>query len=883
VARSAIAVGSEPGLSLPIVDRLAAPPSRSVVVARIERHTESGDVVADLYARGGWIARAAIERNRQAMSFESGPLARLVAEIVLRPPDVRQLDAAFQRLGAAAHGKTNLRLAIADLYATNCATCDRSVIAEHVTWEAPPARDAEALPKPILKHYRCPGCSEQGSGSELREAPVDAADAARAHSAKGAADARRTIARRFPIADAHAPLVAGILALHTERQLVGLAAILAQIEGDGKGLAVDAAMRLAFAHAVVPASRLATHPGRSAPLRIANGKLRQPAAGQWQERSPWQTFEDGFRLVRSLVQRLEAQAGATPFAARFVDDVKSLAPTPGSVVVRLGGASAWRTLAAEARDLAELRAPQLRLVLSQFPPRRTAESIAFEFHATAWALGRDAASLVPVDALLGPSSSPSWWSGAAALRPSLEAVEPLLRKDGRVVLLLDDDRPEALVAAALCGVASGFRVADADPGSVELIPPGAIPPPAPRTRANVALPAVPGGAGDPDLVPGPGLFSAPERYDARSFSAADAARTVTETAVAILRARGEPAPTTTLIGDIVVALDRAGHLRRLLAGGGNGGNGGNGGDGSNGGEGSQPDVVDRLVSIIRDELARPNRRRLVEVAPDHWWLAHEDDRDAAAAPLADRVEWAVYSLLSTSGSPSEPAFLARIGGLFQGHDRPEESLIRACLDSYRATTTTSEAVTTTEDLLARTHEHGLLLAALADGGHRLGMNVWIALREQSRRVGDRRLADSLDASERSTDVRGIATGYVDALESVDCIWYVPGRATFLFEVEWTAMIGETLLRRHARIPASDEVVRFLVVPAERTGLVRYKLEQSPLLRAAMEQGNWHVLKWSHVRDFLAADPLSLDGLEPYLGLDPAAERQDGQQLPLFVS
>ena len=876
MARSAIAVGPEPGLSLPIVDRLAPPPPRSVVVARIERHTEAGDIVADLHARGGWIARATIERNREAMSFESGPLARLVAEIVLRPPDVRQLDAAFQRLGAAAHGKTNLRLAIGDLYSTHCATCDRAVVAEDVTWEPAAAHDAEALPKPVLKHYRCPACRDQGSGSELREAPVDAADADRARSAKGSAEARRTLARRFPIPAAHAGLVEQILALHTERQLVGLAAILAEIERDGKGQPVEAALRLAFAHAVLPASRLATHPGRNAPLRIANGKLRLPA-GQWHERSPWQTFEDGFRLVRSFVQRLEAQTtggAATPFVARFVDDVKSLAGTPGSAVVRVGGASAWRTLATEGRELVELRASRLRLVLSQLPARRTAESIAFEFHATAWALGRDAASLVPIDTLLGPSSSASWWSAAAALRPSLEAVEPLLRKDGRVVLLLDDERPEALVAAALCGVASGYRVADADPAAVELVPPGAIPPPVPRTRANVPLPAVPGGPGDPDLVPGPGLFTAPERYDARAFSAAEAARTVTETAVAILRARGEPAPTAALFGDVVVALDRAGHLRRLIAGGSD--------DGTRGGQVGGPDVVDRLVGIIRDELARPNRRQLVEVAPDHWWLANQDDRDKAAAPLADRVEWAVYSLLSTSGSPSEAAFLARIGGLFQGHDRPEDALIRACLDSYRATTTT-EAVTTTEDLLARTHEHGLLLAALADGGHRLGMNVWIALREQARRIGDRRLADSLDANERAVDVRRIADGPVDALESVDCMWYVPGRATFLFEVEWTAMIGETLLRRHARIPPRDDVVRFLVVPVERTALVRYKLDRSPLLRAAMEEGNWHILKWSHVRGFLAADPLTLDDLEPYLGLEPAVERREGQQLPLFVS
>jgi hypothetical protein len=140
----------------------------------------------------------------------------------------------------------------------------------------------------------------------------------------------------------------------------------------------------------------------------------------------------------------------------------------------------------------------------------------------------------------------------------------------------------------------------------------------------------------------------------------------------------------------------------------------------------------------------------------------------------------------------------------------------------------------------------------------------------------------LDDAERSARLAGLAPGPVDALEAVDCIWYVPGRATLLFEVEWTAMIGETVLRRHARIPGSDDVIRFLVVPRERTGLVRYKLERSPLLRAALHEGNWHVLKWDHLAAFLANDPLTLDDLEPYLGLDPAIEREEGQQLPLFA-
>jgi hypothetical protein len=89
-----------------------------------------------------------------------------------------------------------------------------------------------------------------------------------------------------------------------------------------------------------------------------------------------------------------------------------------------------------------------------------------------------------------------------------------------------------------------------------------------------------------------------------------------------------------------------------------------------------------------------------------------------------------------------------------------------------------------------------------------------------------------------------------------------------------------VLKRHQRIPPDDRLVRFLVVPPERTELVRHKIERSPLLRAALDAGNWHVLKWNHLRTFLAAEEPDLDALEPLLGLDPVAERS-GEQMPLF--
>jgi hypothetical protein len=94
------------------------------------------------------------------------------------------------------------------------------------------------------------------------------------------------------------------------------------------------------------------------------------------------------------------------------------------------------------------------------------------------------------------------------------------------------------------------------------------------------------------------------------------------------------------------------------------------------------------------------------------------------------------------------------------------------------------------------------------------------------------------------------------------------------------MLGEPVLKRHARITQDDATVRFLVIAPERTELVRHKLERSPVLRETFERDNWHILKWNHLRTFLAGESPTLEGLEPYLGLDPVVERS-GEQLDLF--
>jgi hypothetical protein len=156
----------------------------------------------------------------------------------------------------------------------------------------------------------------------------------------------------------------------------------------------------------------------------------------------------------------------------------------------------------------------------------------------------------------------------------------------------------------------------------------------------------------------------------------------------------------------------------------------------------------------------------------------------------------------------------------------------------------------------------------------------VSEKEQKRRYLAGTVADLLSEDEHRAYVPLIANGDAATLESIDCIWYLRGKATFLFEVEWTAMITDALLRRGPRIPAEDNIIRFLVIPPERVDLVRLKLARSPLLRKAMDEQNWHILKADHVRRLHAREDADLESLGPVLGLDPEIERE-AEQLPLF--
>jgi len=986
------ATNPEPGLasvpSLPAFERLAPPAPAAEFVAAIEAWTRPGEVVLDLNGRGGWVARAAIAEQRRAADLETWPLTRLLADVVLRPPDLRQIDAAALAIANARLAGSTIRRTIEALYASTCPRCGRPVILESMIWKPVPARvatDAVAVPKTrgrrpgkaaamtvaigalpdlsfgaaeslraIGREYRCAGCHEQLGGSELRAADPTHGDVRLAESVLGRGEVREAMRRRFPAPRPTHPLVDQLIDLHTPRQLLGLHAILVRIDAEDRPGALTATLRLALLHAVILASRLNVSHGKPAPLRITNGVLKTPTANEWRELNPWLAFEGGLKLVKTFVGRLEAGTPRAAFA-RLGPDLAALEGGTSNVTVGETTPASLRRLGLHGERMAHSGSTsRVRLVLGQTPLRWTPERLAASYHGTGWIFGSAAVSMLPYEALFRQAVRPTAIEEAMDLARSvgrtLAIATPALAATGRAVLLLDDDEPITLVAAALGGAAAGCRLVDArlhrggsnSPGMVVYVPPTGVMSPGPRTRANRPLPPLTGGAGDPGTVPSRSVFAGPERLDEGPFRAGLAAATVTETAVELLKARGEPASFEHLLGDLLIGLDRSGQLARLArelrperAGDGwaawieaygvgpgvaaeqaAGAAAGAGTDPTGGAAGlpaasarvgsaaigpvagrsglgpfgrtaadaedeeSRLVPVERLIHIMRSELDRPNNRRIRQIEVGLYWLASEEDRSVASAPLADRVEWAVFSLLSSAVRLSERAAFDRTAAVFKDHDAPDGALIEACLASYSAPTSTPDAVAGFEQLEARTADHDRVVAMLADVGHRLGMRVWIGRRLQARRVDGRPLAAWLDEAERQVHLPLIAWAPEGELDRVDCAWYVRRKATFLFEVEWTAMLADPVLLHHARYPVDDKVVRFLVIPPERADLAKIKLARSPLLRKAIEERNWHFLKWNHLAEFAARPEATLADLEPYLGLDAVADSA-GQQLPMF--
>jgi hypothetical protein len=867
----------------------------------------------------------------RAVAGDPSPFAQLAAQAFLLAPEAAAIDAAFAQLAASRRVDVPLRQHIEELYATRCSACRRPVVGEQFIWP----RDGDA---PGRKIYRCPNCDLSVGGPQERVAPVDATDLAKlgierpvpaeegeldaeptaeaeaedelppapvgltglVHAAndpgaplgemgeppppppvtpdpptgggprfastvhpdpappQAAIDVRQglhyqQLRERFPVLDGRSELVDEVLELYSPRNLYALQTIANKIDAEFRDQPLSAIFRLALAGCLLAASRLNGYPGRVASLRISGGHVRQPASRHQREVNVWRLFEQSVRDVRTAIAAL----GRDRRPARFAADLEEL-----------GGMSAANVLWVRCRPavIGQYLPPDgMDLVLGSVTDAPSVDELSFEYLATAWLIGREAAETLRLEPLFGSSPARSDGAEATALRHAIASAAGALKPDGWFNVIVEAADVDRLLAIATAGAAAGLELVDVihresqrtgDGIQVHFRKPSA------EDRLRNAVQPRPLRLGAEN-----GHLTYPELAEA-----------IDRAAVALLRQRGEPAGMLRIAAALVLELQRSGLLRRVVQ---------TRAQATDADAAADPPMEDErlesgptlLATLLREELERPDHGSLVRIGEAErplWWLR---EPELAESPLADRVEWATFSVLTTAGRLDEDQFLERIFALFPGLEAPDEELVRACLAAY-ATVGENGQLRSDEDLGRRLEDHARIIGMLVDYAHRLGLRAWVSKREQERAYAGTTLGARLVDDERRAYLPLIIRAPGDALGAVDAMWYVRGRFAFLFEVEWTAMLGEAVLRRGRQIPATEDQARFCVLPAERTDLVRLKLQRSPWLRAEVERQNWHFLKWQHLATLTRRDGASLDWLEPVLGLDPLIER-GGEQLTIF--
>ncbi|MDQ2673299.1 MAG: hypothetical protein M3Y40_01450, partial [Chloroflexota bacterium] len=506
-----------PGLAF--LERILPPPADNLLDAELSAFSSPGDTVLDPWAGSGWTARRAIAHGMRSVAADPSPFAQMAAIAFLAAPDPAVLDAAFAQLASSKRVDVPLRQHLEELYASRCAACRRPVVVDQFIWP----RDAEAPGRKIYRCAACEaalgGPEERvapvdevdlaklglepsdtpaeplgeappddlppaptgltvaddepdeadtlGEGGEppapaplaidppaaaidgprfastVRPEPMPVAAADGLHSSPQYLELRA----RFPVLDGRDELVEELLDLFTPRNLYALHAIGSKIDSELRDPGTTSVMRLALAACLLPASRLNGYPGRVASLRISAGHVRQPASRHQREVNVWRAFEQAYRDVRTAVAAVRDDRHTAQFAAEYGE---------------LGGMSAANVLWLRTRPALVgqyLPAEGIDLVLGAPPAGASIDDLSFEYLATGWVLGREAAETLRLEPIFG-SGGHGGGAEATVLRHGLASAAGALKPGGWCNLLLDDGNPDRLLSVAMAGAAAGLELVD---------------------------------------------------------------------------------------------------------------------------------------------------------------------------------------------------------------------------------------------------------------------------------------------------------------------------------------------------------------------------------------------------------------------------------------
>ncbi len=778
----------------------------------VSLHVPPGGTVADPLAYPFSAADAAERSGRRAVGASEDSLAEWARRTVRDAPREAGTLAALERVGDSVRAGVPHRAAMRELYTGHCGTCHAPVVIEAFIRE----RGARARTK---RAYRCGVCARDGR-SLLFETTADDR-------------------QPFPIADAPGPgfqalvdrfgedrqLGERVAMLYTPRNLQALMATVDAVESAAEG-PERALLRLALVEVIVCGS------ADGAPLVIERGRAhRRPRNRRRREVNVWLEYE---RTVRELAAWLEADG---PSRARW-NAAAGTAPEVRADLVLFAGPT--EDLLGDWADVASVICLGARP--RRAPARPTPRSDPAGQRSTRYGPAIEGAATAPCDVAVGAGVGRG--HGNAGTRDALLSTVRAALAEGRArsregapaAVYVAPAETAALAACALAAAGAGYELDGIG------YQPDALDPRQGSGNASAAIlsfrPVAP--------EPGPAFVDRQAVRDAMHKGIA-----------AAIAARGEPVGTDRAG---VAALEVLGSERIL--------------PGLLSDEGVSP--VERFIAHLGDALEAPGRSGLRRVEEDGRVAYALPDPGAGADPLDDRVEWAVWGLLSAAQGDDTPGFLRRAYAMFPGVLTPERDLVERCLASYGVRGGDGRWELRPEDAQGRRQVgRAAVVAGLADAGARLGFEVAVGREFAGRPLpspsGGTRPVAVVRRRDPAALGRVIEAPAVVA-EALDCVWHGRGGLVFVWQVDWTARLNRSIAMLGEAIRDDSRTFRFLVVDDLRHDLIAYKLHRSRRLKELVARRGWRFVGWEAIRRLAGSSCASLADLEPILGLRTALEQ-----------
>ncbi|MHB1417324.1 MAG: hypothetical protein ACYC1C_18915 [Chloroflexota bacterium] len=804
--------------------RYLLPLPANVLDAYINAYTAPGEVLLDPFAHTDAAARAAARNGRKAVLSDLNPLTSFVARTTMLMVTGHELYLAFTRLSEAKQAEAPLASHLDGLYATVCPRCGAEAVASEFVWD-------RKAGQPILKVCVCKAC-HFGEEEPAEPAPVTEADLARLEEIEPRGFHYWYVLDRFGReGDERRELAVQMLDLYTPRAVYVLATLLRRIEDGGEGPNMQSVLKLALLECLAACSKLE---GEGIDERGRTDIDLRPRP-RFRERNVWRRFAEACGTLRHHYESRGADRSPPRLAASME---RVLDPSPYG---RLGGTPNAIVLRRAARHLAkDLPEDSVSLVITAPPGPAHGMFLCLSYLWSGWLLGvQQARALEQIPCSLRPID---WGDYYRAVAIALRGLRPTLRDGAAVVFAVTAESLRHCDMLVLAGAAAGLHLDRILCQPVE----GADPEPAQSEGAGYYYVVFRNLANVPTEAPG----------EVSAGAIANLVAThIDKGTQDVLALRAEPTVYAWLHLAVLEELGRANLLLPFLAE--------RGFDGVAAAQALDDEITGRL-----ERAARIGMVVQWETRPPAWALARPQPE---ALPLSDRVEWAVYTLLSTSRRVAEQNVVRIVHELFPGLGLPQSGWIEECLASYGVRDEHAYWTLRRENQLPqRLSEHSRMIATLVDLGRRFGYKVWISREEAKRPYKGDTLGQLLSMSERFASPTTLFGGAQAG--DVDVIWYDGKASTWIFEIEWTAMLSEAIVGRRLRTNAR----RYLVVWDERVALLIKKLQRLPWLVQRLEEDGWQFIKYRHLRRFAQAEDASQYNIGSIVGLQPVIEQEQGQ-------